>query len=137
MQDYTEMGRTLLAKSVYIWIRHTIQNPGGTYDKVMIYADTINKFDKDTAQELKYVAMSRAKSNVYVVTSHLYKEQVNPPVITKPTNTSAEEWSKKEGWSVEYYNKNVLPKINEAWQIEYRLADDQNIKPRFKRYYVF
>lgn len=86
MQDYTENGRTLLAKAFTYGYAHTIhKSQGGTYDKVMIYADTINKFDKDTAQELKYVAMSRAKSNVYVVTSYPIKEQVQPPVITKPT----------------------------------------------------
>lgn len=40
----------------------------------------------------------------------------------------AEEWSKKEGWSVQYFNEKVLPRINEAWQIEYELATNQNIQ---------
>jgi len=40
----------------------------------------------------------------------------------------AEDWSKKEGWSVEYFNDVVLPRINEAWQIEYELAEDQSIQ---------
>ena len=53
-------------------------------------------------------------------------------VLTKDTN--AEEWSKKEGWSTEYYKKEVLDKhINkndEAVQIEYTLYNDTTeIKP--------
>jgi hypothetical protein len=31
------------------------------------------------------------------------------------TTQLAQEWSSKEGWSVEYFNKRVLPKINQAW----------------------
>src|SRR5690606_24260931 len=48
--------------------------------------------------------------------------------VTKPLtklldkNITAEEWSQKEGWSVEYFNKNVLPRIDEAYQIEYELV---------------
>lgn len=44
----------------------------------------------------------------------------------------AETWSQKEGWSVEYFNSKVLPKINEAWQIEYELSSDQVIPAKFK-----
>lgn len=44
----------------------------------------------------------------------------------------AETWSQKEGWSTEYFNSKVLPKINEAWQIEYELAPDQSIPAKFK-----
>lgn len=42
-------------------------------------------------------------------------------------NTLAEEWSKKEGWSVDYFNNKVLPKLDQAWQIEYQVATDQNV----------
>jgi len=35
---------------------------------------------------------------------------------------TAETWSKLEGWSVDYFNKNVKSKIKEAWQIEFKLA---------------
>ena len=44
--------------------------------------------------------------------------------VTKPlhklagSGKTAEQWSKLEGWSVEYFNSKVKPKINEAWQIE-------------------
>lgn len=48
------------------------------------------------------------------------------------TTQLAQEWSSKEGWSVEYFNKRVLPKINQAWQIEYELAPDQSITPKLK-----
>ena len=38
-----------------------------------------------------------------------------------PKNTSAEEWSKKEGWNIKHFNKVVKPEIDkgEAYQIEY------------------
>ena len=44
----------------------------------------------------------------------------------------AETWSQKEGWSTEYFNSKVFPKINEAWQIEYELAPDQSVPAKFK-----
>lgn len=36
-------------------------------------------------------------------------------------NTDSEEWSKKEGWGVEHYNKSVLPKVKAgtAYQFEF------------------
>ena len=39
--------------------------------------------------------------------------------------TNAEEWSKKEGWSIEYYNNRVKPKVEkgQAYQIEYEFVD--------------
>ncbi len=46
--------------------------------------------------------------------------------VTRPlhklvgSNKTAEQWSKLEGWSVDYFNSKVKPKLNEAWQIEYR-----------------
>lgn len=53
------------------------------------------------------------------------------PTEAKETNL-AETWSQKEGWSTEYFNSKVLPKINEAWQIEYELAPDQTAPAKFK-----
>lgn len=49
----------------------------------------------------------------------------------------AETWSQKEGWSTEYFNSKVLPKINEAWQIEYELAPDQSVPAKFKSNMTF
>ncbi|MDY5420372.1 MAG: AAA family ATPase [Lactobacillus johnsonii] len=53
------------------------------------------------------------------------------PTVAKETNL-AETWSQKESWSTEYFNSKVLPKINEAWQIEYELAPDQTAPAKFK-----
>ena len=60
--------------------------------------------------------------------------------ITKPftklnTSTNAEEWSKKEGWSVDYYNDKVKPKVEagQAYQIEYEFIDangERTITPK-------
>ncbi len=53
-------------------------------------------------------------------------------VVTKPltplkgSGKTVEDWSKLEGWSVDYFNKNVRPKLNQAWQIEFKLGNDQN-----------
>ena len=73
MKDYQENGRLKIRKSLDYGYAHTIhKSQGGTYDKVMIYYDTITgaKFDADTQQQLKYVAVSRARENVYVVTQN-------------------------------------------------------------------
>jgi exodeoxyribonuclease-5 len=40
--------------------------------------------------------------------------------LSKISGMTAEEWSKKEGWSEDYFNKKVKPKIDQAWQIEYK-----------------
>ena len=54
------------------------------------------------------------------------------PVQLNASTNLAEAWSQKEGWSTEYFNSKVLPKINEAWQIEYELAPDQSVPAKFK-----
>lgn len=80
MKDYQENGRLKIRKSIDYGYAHTIhKSQGGTYDKVMIYYDTITgaKFDTDTQQQLKYVAVSRARENVYIVTDN----KLNDPVI--------------------------------------------------------
>ena len=43
------------------------------------------------------------------------------------SNKTAEQWSKLEGWSVDYFNSKVKPKLNEAWQIEYKLLESTKI----------
>lgn len=52
------------------------------------------------------------------------KVTVAPHKLTK--DTDPEEWSKKEGWSIEYYNKEIKPlvKRGEAWQVEYEVIRD-------------
>lgn len=52
-------------------------------------------------------------------------------IVTKPLHAlkgsgkTAEQWSKLEGWSVDYFNKNVKGKLAEAWQIEFKLPTEQ------------
>lgn len=37
----------------------------------------------------------------------------------------ASEWSKKEGWSIDYFDQKIKPRLNEAWQLEYEFSEDQ------------
>ena len=60
------------------------------------------------------------------------KADEQSPVQLNASTNLAEAWSQKEGWSTEYFNSKVLPKINEAWQIEYELAPDQSVPAKFK-----
>lgn len=85
MKDYYENGRLKIRKSIDYGYAHTIhKSQGGTYDKVMIYYDTITgaKFDTNTQQQLKYVAVSRARENVYIVTDN----KLNDPVFVNNTD---------------------------------------------------
>ena len=50
--------------------------------------------------------------------------RITKPLTKLSDTTSAEEWSKKEGWSVDYFNINVKPKLNEAYQMEYEYISD-------------
>lgn len=68
-----------------------------------------------------------------------YSDEDNAtPLSDKETDTvrsainSSSIWSSKEGWSEQYYNDKILPRINEAWQIEYELSPDQNIVANLK-----
>lgn len=47
--------------------------------------------------------------------------RVTKPLTKLRKNTSAENWSKKEGWSIEHFNRVVKPEIEkgEAYQIEF------------------
>ena len=73
MKDfYGDGNKLLLRKSLDYGYAHTIhKSQGGTYNNVLIYADTIDRFsDPLIRQQLKYVAVSRAKDNVTILTSH-------------------------------------------------------------------
>lgn len=95
-------GRLKVKKTLDYGYTHTIhKSQGGTYNKVMILADTISApFDIQTQQQLKYVAMSRASEYVYIKTAHTLKEpiikdaplKVQAPVDSIPTT---EEETKK------------------------------------------
>jgi len=58
--------------------------------------------------------------------------------VTKPlhklvgSGKTAEQWSKLEGWSVDYFNSKVKPKLDGAWQIEYKtLTQEQPIQREY------
>lgn len=59
------------------------KSQGGTYNKIMYYADTVAPFDKKVQNQLDYVAVSRAKENVYIVTNHEIKEQMSKDTTTE------------------------------------------------------
>lgn len=103
MKDYQENGRLKIRKSIDYGYAHTIhKSQGGTYDKVMIYYDTITgaAFDTDTQQQLKYVAVSRARENVYIVTDN----KLNNPVIVENTEIQSDN-KNKINRSISRYNR--------------------------------
>lgn len=61
------------------------------------------------------------------VRDELRSESEEIPSETTVQPILAEQWSQKEGWSVEYFNSKVLPRLDEAWQIEFELSPDQNV----------
>ena len=103
MKDYQENGRLKIRKSIDYGYAHTIhKSQGGTYDKVMIYYDTITgaKFDTNTQQQLKYVAVSRARENVYIVTDN----KLNNPVVVENTEVQSDN-KNKISRSISRYNR--------------------------------
>lgn len=58
------------------------------------------------------------------------KVKITKPLTKLPLDTNAEEWSKKEGWSVEHFNKKVKPEIEkgEAYQMEFEKIVDWGIE---------
>jgi len=51
----------------------------------------------------------------------VYVEVTKPLHKLEDAEGIAERWSKLEGWSEKYFKTRVKPKLNEAWQIEYKL----------------
>lgn len=55
--------------------------------------------------------------------------------VTKPlhklrgSGKTPTQWTMLEGWSREYFNKNVMPRIDEAWQIEFEYVEPQKQAP--------
>ena len=81
-------GSVIFEKSIDYGYAHTIhKSQGGTYNEVMILGDTINTFkDQESKQQLRYVAMSRAKHKVTVVTNH----ELGDPVVTDNDSNDSE-----------------------------------------------
>lgn len=50
--------------------------------------------------------------------------RVTSPLKKLDNNIDIDNWSKKEGWSKEYFEKEVSPRLNEAWQFEYELVNN-------------
>lgn len=50
--------------------------------------------------------------------------RVTSPLKKLDNNIDVDIWSKKEGWSKEYFEKKVSPRLNEAWQFEYELVNN-------------
>lgn len=65
------------------------------------------------------IEWASAKGEVIKVNITKPLHKLTDDLVNNDQNALAENWSKKEGWSVEYFNKKVAPKLNEAWQIEY------------------
>lgn len=85
-------------------------------------------------QTQKGEADAEAAYQQYLDNFEYNKPQIDeqPPIQLNASTNLAEAWSQKEGWSTEYFNSKVLPRINEAWQIEYELAPDQSVPAKFK-----
>ena len=53
--------------------------------------------------------------------------------VTKPlhkladSGKTAQEWSRLEGWSIDFYDTKVKPQIDTAWQIEYKLLQSEPV----------
>lgn len=93
LKDFKVNNATRIRKALDYGYTHTIhKSQGGTYNKVMIYADTISeaRFDEATQQQLKYVAVSRAKQNVYILT----KSQINNKIESSDYISSDETINK-------------------------------------------
>ena len=52
--------------------------------------------------------------------------RITKPLTKLQADISPEEWSKKEGWSINYFNDKVRPKLSEAYQMEYEYIGENN-----------
>lgn len=50
--------------------------------------------------------------------------RVTSPLKKLDNNIDVDIWSKKEGWNKEYFEREVRPRLNEAWQFEYKLINN-------------
>lgn len=92
----------------------------GKYDSIM-FPDGDGLFNTNLSQISK-----ERTPELYKALSSLLKEYGFDKLIPKEPeiqlSVDPESWSKKEGWSVDYFNKKVLPRIHEAWQMEYEVV---------------
>lgn len=88
----------------------------------------------------KYIKYWRKAKKGDIITFHdsygnEVKVRVTVPMHQLSKDTDPEEWSKKEGWTVEHYNKEVKPSVKKgtAWQMEYELAEEKKAKQAPKK----
>ena len=97
------------------------KSQGGTYNKIMYYADTVAPFDKKVQNQLDYVAVSRAKENVYIVTNHEIKEQMSKDTTTETNDQNDAILTHKDKYGKEQDNgrfSRLLTEIREEFRNE-------------------
>ena len=85
----------------------------------------LNRYGRDEIEHIYQVTFDSITQQSQPAVQHTAQPETTP---ADPTQALAEEWSKKEGWSVNHFYSEVLPKIDKAWQIEFELAPDQSVK---------
>lgn len=84
-----ETGRLIRKKTFDYGYTHTVhKSQGATYDKVLVLGDSFNVFDRNTQQQLKYVAITRAKQQVMYIAPT--SSSVNPQALSEVTK---EKWA--------------------------------------------
>lgn len=133
VQDLTPVKASLQTK---------IFNQAGEFNENALQTVATENVDLQNTEPLAYQEWSKTyqSRNGEAASQKAYQQYLDNfeygakrqiPIPVEKTNL-AETWSQKEGWSTEYFNSKVLPKINEAWQIEYELAPDQSVPAKFK-----
>lgn len=133
VQDLTPVKASLQTK---------IFNQAGEFNENALQTVATENVDLQNPEPLAYQEWSKTyqSRNGEAASQEAYQQYLDNfeygakrqiPIPVEKTNL-AETWSQKEGWSTEYFNSKVLPKINEAWQIEYELAPDQSVPAKFK-----
>ena len=133
VQDLTPVKASLQTK---------IFNQAGEFNENALQTVATENVDLQNTEPLAYQEWSKTyqSRNGEAASQEAYQQYLDNfeygakrqiPIPVEKTNL-AETWSQKEGWSTEYFNSKVLPKINEAWQIEYELAPDQSVPAKFK-----
>lgn len=127
----TKTVKTVLRKTFDYGYAHTIhKSQGGTYNKVMILADTIKEpFDKTTQQELKYVAVSRARQVAYIRTSHKLKQPVQIQKSVEQSDLSKINFieDKSTGYA-ERTKKNASADATIAFAVDFNSAGEKLTK---------
>ena len=74
--DIQRNGRTKIAKTLDYGYAHTIhKSQGGTYKNIFVLDAGINKADKQSASQLRYVAVTRAESKAVILHGNTVSQQ--------------------------------------------------------------